>query len=141
DAGRARRSARAPGDRDRPLGARLAEIVVRRRRDEELRSTLEILLLPLPEPAADVLRVDLQGVADILEREEPGPILGRDPLARLVEDLLATRLPRVRVLLVAVDRVLEHGEHQEPLALETALAAECREELCREQHVRLEQPC
>jgi len=45
----------------------------------------------------------------------------------------------VRVLLVAVDRVLEDGQHEEALALEPALATEGREVLGRKEHVRLEE--
>src|SRR5207247_4572680 len=83
-----------------------------------------VLLAPLSEPAADVLRVDLERVADVLEGEEPDAIRGRDPFARLLVHLAAARIPRVRVLLVAVDRVLEDGQHEESLALEPALRSE-----------------
>ena len=50
---------------------------------------------------------------------------------RLLEHLRAPRIAGVGVLLVAVDGVLEHREHQQPLALETARAPERREELGR----------
>jgi hypothetical protein len=62
-----------------------------------------------------------------------------DPLARLLVHLPAARIPRMRVLLVAVDRVLQDCEHEETLALEPALAPERREELGRQENVRLEE--
>src|SRR4029450_422303 len=95
------------------------------------------LCAPLAQAAADILGADLEGVADVLEGEQPAPIAGRDPLARLVEHLPAARISRMRVLLVAVDRVLEHRQHEKALALEPALPAECREELCREKKDRV----
>src|SRR5262245_32640733 len=98
-----------------------------------------VLLAPVPQTAPHVLGVDLERVADVLEREEPAAVARDDPLLGLLEHLLPARIARVRVLLIAVDGVLEHREHEQALALESAGAAERREELSREQNVRLEE--
>src|SRR5205814_898788 len=73
------------------------------------------------------------------EREEPDSVLRADPFARLVEHLPPARFPRMRVLLVAVDGVLEDGEHEQTFALEPALPTKRREELGWQEHVRLEE--
>src|SRR5207249_6238116 len=123
------------------LRGRLAQVGGRGlvRDDHPRPAPLLVLLAPFPEPTAHVLRVDLERVADVLEGEEPDAIRGRDPLARLIVHLAAARVPRVRVLLVAVDRVLEDRQHEEALALEPSLPAEGREELGGQENVRLEE--
>src|SRR5690242_14622899 len=110
-------------------GRRLAQISGRDLgRDEHPRTpAVLILLAPLSEAAADVLRVDLERVADVLEGEEPGAIFRADPLARLVVHLAPAWIPGVRVLLVTVDGILEDGQHEKALALESAFAPERRE--------------
>src|SRR5207249_3477959 len=102
-------------------------------------ASLLVLLPPLAETAPHVLGADLERVADVLEGEEPGAVFRADPLASLIEHLVTARLPRVRVLLVTVDGVLQDGEHEQALALESALAAKRREELGRQENVRLEE--
>src|SRR5205823_5372959 len=62
---------------------------------------------PLSQAAPDVLGADLQGVADVLEGEQPGAVRGLDPVARLVEELAAAQVACVGILLVAVDGILE----------------------------------
>src|SRR5262245_6253581 len=105
DARRARRPARASRPGDCPLSGGLVEVagaVVRELDDPRPLARL-VPLTPLPETAADVLRVDLEGVADVLEREQPASIFRRDPFLGLEEHLVAARIADVRVLLVAVD--------------------------------------
>src|SRR5439155_15270952 len=69
----------------------------------------------------------------------PGAVRGLDPVARLVEELAAAQVARVGILLVAVDGILEDGEHEEALTLEPARAAKRRKELGGQQDVRLEE--
>src|SRR5262249_58716271 len=99
----------------------------------------ETTLTPLPETAPYVVGVDLEGLADVLEGEEPGAVHRQHPLPRLLEHLPPPRVAGVRVLLVAVDGILEHREHEEPLAFETTRPPECREVLCGEKNVAFEQ--
>src|SRR5262249_36406781 len=113
------------------LGRCLAEGVcdVGRKVDDLRPLNAETSLTPLAETAPHVVGVDLQGLADVLEREEPRAVDREHPLARLLEHLPSPWVPGVGVLLVAVDGILEHGEHQETLALEAAGPPEGREVL------------
>src|SRR5262249_48117962 len=61
----------------------------------------EAALAPLTEATPHVVSVDLQGVADVLEREEPGAVSRIHPLLRLLEDLPPARIAGVSILLVA----------------------------------------
>src|SRR4030095_7881021 len=96
---------------------------------------------PLAEPSPHVVGVDFEGIADVLEREEPGAVGRIHPLPGLLEDLRPARVAGMGILLVAVDRVLEDGEHQQPLALETAGTAKRRKVLSWEKNVGCEQAC
>src|SRR6185503_18892138 len=96
-------------------------------------------LAPFAQTTTDVVRVDLERVADVLEREEPASVAGQHPFTGFVEHLRAARIPRVRKLLVAVDGVFEDREHEQSLTLEATGTPERRKELCWEKNVWLEQ--
>src|SRR5882724_10705587 len=90
--------------------------------------------------AAQIVRIQLERVADVLVGEHPRIVRGEQPLFRLGEELTATWLARERKLLIAIDRVLENGEHQPLFAARSrAPAPEVRKKLRRQQGIGLEQ--
>jgi hypothetical protein len=92
---------------------------------------LQPSLTPLAQAPPDVVGVDLQGVADVLEREQPGAVARVDPFPGFLEDLRSPRIAGVSVLLEAVDRILEDRKHEQPLTLESAGTTERRKVLGR----------
>ena len=89
-------------------------------------------LAPFLEPSSQIVGVELQRVTDVLAREYPGVVRGEQPLLGLGKKLAAPRFTSERELLIAVDGVLEHREHQALLtSRRRASAAEVREELRR----------
>src|SRR5262245_60844649 len=95
-------------------------------------------VLPRPQPAPQVVGLEAEHIADVLEREQPSAVGMRDPLLGLLEELLAARVARAGLLSIDVDRVLEHGDHQTPLAVVLGPAAYTIEELRRQQRIGLE---
>src|SRR5688572_10224908 len=97
------------------------------------------LLAPLRKSLANVLGVQAEHFADVLIGEGPFPFTGLDPFLGVLEEEPAARIAGERVLLVALDCILQHCEHQASLADKTALTGEGSEVLCRQQSVRLEE--
>jgi hypothetical protein len=95
------------------------------------------LLAPLVETAANVLRVEAEDFADVLVGERPFTLAGIDPFLGVLEEEAAPGVPGQGILLVALDGVLQNGQHEAALADQTALTGEGCEVLCRQQSVRL----
>src|SRR5277367_903937 len=85
--------------------------------------SLELALLPIAQSAPHVLRIDIEHVADVVEREDPMLIFERNPLVGLTVQALALIGGRIHALHEAFNRVLEHAENQALLALKQMLAA------------------
>src|SRR5690242_10989775 len=85
--------------------------------DDGLPGPVLYLLLPRMQAAPEIVRVDVEHVADVLEREEPGPIGILDPLLGLPKELPRARVLRSRLLAVDVDRILEDSDHQSPFSV------------------------
>src|SRR5256712_9116123 len=124
------------------VAAHLAQLValVAPQRDHLPAPALERALLPHTEPAPEIVGIEPEDVADVLEGEEPRLVGILDPLLGLVEELLAAGVLRPGLLAVHVDRVLEHGDHETALAVMLAAPADPIEELRRQQGVGLEEP-
>src|SRR5262245_29012424 len=122
------------------VAARLAEHLAVIRPEGYDGPTTRHALLPRMETAPQVVGVDVEHVADVLEREEPAAVGIFDPLLGLAKELAAARVLRPSLLAVDVDRVLENGNHQAPLAVVLAAPAHAVEELRRQQRVGLEEP-
>src|SRR2546428_2820517 len=124
------------------VAAHLAQLValVGPQRDHLSAPALERALLPHTEPTPEIVGIEPEDVADVLEGEEPALVGILDPLLGLVEELLAAGVLRPGLLAVHVDRVLEHGDHETALAVMLAAPADPIEELRRQQGVGLEEP-
>src|SRR5437588_4347245 len=123
----------------RLVAARLAEVVPVRAQTHHLPALAATsTLLPRAQPPAQVVGVDVQDVADVLEREQPGAIGILDPRLRLLEELLAAGIAGLGLLAIDVDRVLEHGDHEPTLAVVLGPSPHAIEELRRQERVGLE---
>src|SRR5262245_49100963 len=65
------------------------------------------LTLPRTQPIAQILGLETERDADVLEGEDPGRIGILDPRLGVQEELLALAIAGTRLLAVDVDRVLE----------------------------------
>src|SRR6185369_16496188 len=122
------------------VAARLAEFLALIRPEGHHVPTTRRALLQRMEPAPQIVGVDVEHVADVLKREEPAAVGIFDPLLGLAKELAAARILRPGLLAIDVDRVLEDGDHQAPLAIVLAAPAHAVEELRREERVGLEEP-
>src|SRR5262249_52630603 len=98
--------------------------------------------LPVPpghQPTAEGFGVDLQQIADVLERKRPRTVVGADPLLSIEEELTRLAIRGPQMLLEAVDGVLENSDRQATFRLVSALALENGEILRRQQGVGLQQ--
>ena len=99
------------------------------------RSTPLCALTPLAQTATEVVGIDLEALADPLEREESAAVGRYEPPSRFRECLPAPRVARKGILPVAVNGVLENGKHEQTFALGASRAARRRVELDRQQDV------
>jgi hypothetical protein len=65
-----------------------------------------------------VIRIEIEGVTDVLEREDPGVVVSVEPLAGLTEETSSSAIGCEGVSLIAADCFFEDGEHETALALE-----------------------
>jgi len=86
------------------------------------------------ESGADVVGIDPEHVADVLEGEHPIGVAGRDPGFGLFELLTVARVARERVALIALDRVLKDGQHQPAFAVYESRELRTREHLVGQHH-------
>src|SRR5262249_21272858 len=96
--------------------------------------------LPHAQAPAQVVRVEVEHVADVLEPVEPAPIDVVEPLFRLEEGLLPTGFVGARLLAVDVHGVLEDRDHQPALPVVLSPPPDPVEILRREERVGLKQP-
>src|SRR5262245_30371066 len=82
-----------------------------RTKDDDLAVRL-CMLLDCMQPAPQVLGLDTEHVADVLEGEDPGALVALDPLLRVTEHLLPAGVAGACQLAVHIDGVLEHRDHQ-----------------------------
>src|SRR5262249_24728636 len=122
------------------VAARLPELVLSRPQGHDLTAmgAAPHTVVPGPQPASQVLGLEAKHVADVLEGEQPGAVGVLDPLLRLLEELLAARIARAGLPSIHVDGVLEHSDHESPLAVVLGPAAYAIEELRRQQRIGLE---
>jgi hypothetical protein len=89
-----------------------------------------------PDPAPDVIRVEIERLADPEEREDPHAIVAVDPATRLLEG--AALAGGAHLSGVHIHRVLEDRVHQTADAALGVPALALGEELCRHERARLE---
>jgi hypothetical protein len=65
-----------------------------------------------------VIGVEIECVADVLERKDPRVVMGVEPLARLTEKTPAPSIGRESVSLIAANCFFENREYETSLALE-----------------------
>src|SRR5436190_15544705 len=95
--------------------------------------------LPRAQTPAEVVGFEVEHVADVLERVEPGAVGVVEPLLRLEEELLAAGIVGRGLLAVNVHRVLEDRDHQPALPVVLPPPPDPIEVLRREQRIRLDQ--
>src|SRR5689334_17439394 len=71
-----------------------------------------LLLLPTTKPAAQVVDLDTERVADVHESEGPFDVVGLEPLFGFGEDALSGAITGQGVLLERPDALLQHGQHE-----------------------------
>src|SRR5581483_7103070 len=83
----------------------------------------ELRFLPSAQPRPQVFGIDIEELADILERERPLRVVLINPLLGFPKQALSAASLRIDVLHEGIDRVFQHGEHKKLLAFHQMLAA------------------
>ncbi len=104
------------------------------------RDRVEALVLPPAQASTHVLGIDVEHVADVVERKDPALVFMRDPFVGIAEQPLALAGGRVDAFHEAFDRVLEHAQDEPLFPLEQMLLAHRLEVLNGQKRVGLEQP-
>src|SRR5262249_9680853 len=124
-------------------GVRLPQLVVLGLlgpQDDHLPTRLGLgTLLDGAQAPTQVLGLDTEHIADILKGEDPAIVVALDPLLRILEELLATRIARSREFAEHIDGIFEHCDHQAALAIVLGPASDPIEVLRGEHRVRREE--
>jgi hypothetical protein len=100
------------------------------------RSPTRFRELPTGEPAADVVWVEFQVLADTLEREYPVPVLCPKPVVRLAKQSSPPRAADMAVAKPARHRILQRCEQKTPRATPVSGGMMCEsKELLWNEHV------
>jgi hypothetical protein len=102
------------------------------------RSTLRRFLLalaPAAEAAPEILGIEVEHAAHVVERHQGVGGRVEEPFLRLGEEAVPTRAAREEVRLEAVDRILQNGEHQPLFAWTIRLLPQPFEVLIRKDEV------
>jgi hypothetical protein len=114
------------------------------REAEQDRGLLAAHFVPLPPPAqagTNVLRLEAECQADAHEREGPDGVVRGEPLFHVAGETTGAPTRGRDTLLIRPDGLLEHGQHEALFGLEGRIDVNAREELRRQNRLRLHSRC
>src|SRR4029077_7439300 len=80
-----------------------------------------LALFPILQPPPQILGIDIEHLADVVERKYPVFVLERDPFVSVAEQTLALAARRINALHKTLDCVFEHAQNQPLFTFEQML--------------------